>query len=60
MKFELETDVSVYDIKDHEDFMFRVGDIVVRLSPNNTKNPLEKEEPAATPLAPAGQIMKVY
>lgn len=51
---QIEVDVSVYDIKDHEDYMFRAGDIVVRLSPNDAK-----ASENTTALAPAGQVSRI-
>lgn len=49
MQEQLEENVSVYDIADHEDYTFRAGDMVVRLASNETAD--------MKVLAPAGQVI---
>lgn len=48
MMEEVEDNVSVYDIADHEDYTFRAGDVVVRLASNDSDN--------TEAVAPAGQV----
>ena len=52
---ELEDDVSVYDIVDHEDYTFRTGDVVLRLASDGSSDENEREN-----LAPAGQVLSSF
>ena len=53
-----EEDVSVYDIAEHEDFVYNPGDVAVRVTNSDTVATDSKEESSsnATPSKCIGQV----
>ena len=50
---EGEEDVSVYDIEDHQDYTFRIGEVIVRLATTDLQGGVESKEEK---ISPAGLV----